>query len=205
MLLGIVMRLALPITVFIIIVGFSFWTSLDMRVDVTLQMILVTSALYLGTNFQATYHFNLLNLMNFPVISQVIPFVGYFTTMDNFITLVYIALSFQIAVHFLTLTVQKTTCAHPLNNFFTHCMDFVFRMVWIPLSMVVFIRFFEMYEPAVLGGMITVTVVTVTVNIAKMNKLFSSFENAIYELREKFVKYDKVSFYNFDILPTLLN
>ena len=45
---GIVMRLALPITVFIIIVGFSFWTSLDMRVDVTLQMILVTSALYLG-------------------------------------------------------------------------------------------------------------------------------------------------------------
>mmetsp|Transcript_983 Transcript_983/g.1321 ORF Transcript_983/g.1321 Transcript_983/m.1321 type:complete len:428 (+) Transcript_983:129-1412(+) len=169
---GIVLRLALPVTVFVVIVGFSFWTSLDMRVDVTLQMILVISALYL-------------------VISQVIPFVGYFTIMDNFITLVFIALSLQIAVHFLTLTIEKTTEAHPFNAVFNLFMDFMFRLVWIPLSMLVFIMFFDMYEPTILAGMITITVVTVVVNIFKMGKICGVFENAIYRLREKFSIYDK--------------
>ena len=31
------------------IVGFSFWADVDKRVDVTLQMLLVVAALYLGT------------------------------------------------------------------------------------------------------------------------------------------------------------
>jgi hypothetical protein len=46
---GVVLRLALPVSVFLMIVGFSFWADVDKRVDVTLQMLLVVAALYLGT------------------------------------------------------------------------------------------------------------------------------------------------------------
>ena len=45
---GIVLRLALPVTIFLLIVGFSFWADPDKRVDIALNMTLVVAALYLG-------------------------------------------------------------------------------------------------------------------------------------------------------------
>lgn len=47
---GILLRLAVPVTVFLIIVGCSFWADIEKRVDVTLMMILVVAALYVGKN-----------------------------------------------------------------------------------------------------------------------------------------------------------
>ena len=45
---GIILRLALPVTIFLLIVGFSFWGDSDKRVDIALNMTLVVAALYLG-------------------------------------------------------------------------------------------------------------------------------------------------------------
>ena len=56
--LGIVYRLALPVTILLLIVGFSFWANLESRVDTTMNVLLVVGALYI-------------------VIGSVIPFVGY--------------------------------------------------------------------------------------------------------------------------------
>ena len=55
--LGIVYRLALPITVLMLVVGFSFWADAEKRLDVTLQMILVVAAMYI-------------------IVGQIVPFVG---------------------------------------------------------------------------------------------------------------------------------
>lgn len=54
-LLGVVLRLALPVSVFLMIVGFSFWADVEKRVDVTLQILLVVAALYLG-KYSVSYH-----------------------------------------------------------------------------------------------------------------------------------------------------
>ena len=52
------------------------------------------------------------------VIGQVIPFVGYFTAMDTFVTMAFILLSGIVAVHFLTQILERTSETYPLNKFF---------------------------------------------------------------------------------------
>lgn len=86
--LGIIYRLALPVTIFSVIVGLSFWADVDKRIEVTLQMLLVVAALYL-------------------IIGQSIPFVGYLTTMDAFVTLTFGLLSVAIGMHFITLLFER--------------------------------------------------------------------------------------------------
>jgi hypothetical protein len=45
---GIVLRLALPVTIFLLTVGFSFWADPEKRVDIALSMTFVVAVLYLG-------------------------------------------------------------------------------------------------------------------------------------------------------------
>ena len=61
------------------------------------------------------------------VIGQVIPFVGYFTAMDTFVTMAFILLSGIVAVHFLTQILNRTAEAYPLNKFFSVLMILVCR------------------------------------------------------------------------------
>ena len=67
------------------------------------------------------------------VIGQVIPMVGYYTNMDIFITLVFLLLSFTVAIHFITLILIKRSGRYPLLNFVNDLMVFIFRLVWIPM------------------------------------------------------------------------
>ena len=67
------------------------------------------------------------------VIGQVIPLVGYYTNMDIFITLVFLVLSFTVAIHFITLIMIKRSERYPLLDFVNDLMVFIFRLVWIPM------------------------------------------------------------------------
>ena len=61
------------------------------------------------------------------VIGQVIPFVGYFTAMDTFVTMAFILLSGIVAVHFLTQILNRTADIYPINKFFSVFMILVWR------------------------------------------------------------------------------
>ena len=61
------------------------------------------------------------------MIGQVIPFVGYFTAMDTFVTMAFAMLSGVVAVHFLMKILKSTTKAYPLNEFFSVFMMLVGR------------------------------------------------------------------------------
>lgn len=125
------LRLALPVTIFLMIVGFSFWADSEKRVDIALTMTLVVAALYLGDTTIHTY-VPCIHTFTVPwcpaiVIGQVIPFVGYFTAMDTFVTMAFAMLSGVVAVHFLMKILDDTKEAYPLNEFFSILMMLVGR------------------------------------------------------------------------------
>ena len=120
---GVIYRLALPVLIFLVIVGASFWSNENERIEVTLQIILVVAALYV-------------------IIGQSIPFVGYLTKMDLFIIAVFAILAVTISVHFLTTLLSRKSSKYPLNSFYRDAMVIIFRGFWMPLSMSIFIGFF---------------------------------------------------------------
>eukprot|EP01036_Dinobryon_divergens_P032300 gene32300-41860_t len=164
--LGVVLRLALPVSVFLMIVGFSFWADVEKRVDVTLQILLVVAALYL-------------------VIGQVIPLVGYYTNMDFFITLVFLVLSFTVAVHFITLIMMKRSRRYPLLDFVNDLMVFVFRLLWIPMALVVFVVIFDITISLIWAGMTVFVMLSVFNALLSISHLKVSFKNAILKIRVK--------------------
>jgi hypothetical protein len=168
--LGVVLRLALPITFLIIIVGFSFWAEPDKRLDVTLQMLLVVGAMYV-------------------IIGQIIPFVGYMTTMDIFITTVFGLLSVVVMIHFVTLILDKKVKDYPLNIFLRDIIQWVFRALWIPMCIVLFIYFFNIPETLFVTVFFSTTAFLLFVNaLLKIDLLKRSFKASILRLRMKEAK-----------------
>lgn len=120
---GVIFRLALPVIIFLIIVGTSFWSNENERIEVTLQIILVVAALYI-------------------IIGQSIPFVGYLTRMDLFIIVVFAILALTITIHFLTTMFTRKAHKYPMDSFYRDAMVIVFRGFWMPMSIAIFIGFF---------------------------------------------------------------
>jgi hypothetical protein len=112
---GVIFRLALPVLIFLIIVGASFWSNEEERMEVTLQIILVVSALYV-------------------IIGQSIPFVGYLTKMDFYIVSVFVILCITISVHFLCSRLSRKAIKYPLAGFQRDAIVKMFRGFWMPLS-----------------------------------------------------------------------
>jgi hypothetical protein len=125
---GIVYRLALPVMIFLVVVGASFWAAEEQRIDITLQVLLLVSALYV-------------------VIGQSIPFVGYLTLMDNFVNTVFILLAFTVSVHFAISTMHRKVEKYPMDLFYAELMVFFFRVVWLPMSVGIFAAYFHIDTP----------------------------------------------------------
>jgi hypothetical protein len=163
---GYIYRLGLPVTICLIVVGFSFWSTVEKRIEVTLQMLLVTAALYL-------------------VIGQVIPFVGYLTTMDIFVTTVFICLAVTIGVNFFSLLLEAKEEMRPMNLFYRQLLVTILRVIWIPVSLIIYMVFFAIqsaYMFAILG---TISAIMFAYAIFQYNKIGEAFEYSIRNLRKK--------------------
>jgi hypothetical protein len=110
---GILFRLALPILMFLFLVGFAFWSDISHRVEVTITMLLAVSAFYL-------------------IIGQVIPFVGYFSLLDKFITTAFCILSMTAGVHYMTSNLDTEKYKYPFNAFLRDVIVFLCRAFWVP-------------------------------------------------------------------------
>lgn len=201
---GIVYRLALPIAIFLVLVGFSFWAdNIHKRIDVTLQMLLVVAALYL-------------------VIGQIIPFVGYFTRVDLYVTTAFFILAVTTGVHFVTLLLDAkgklytiayrthyridykkcymlivcllvcglslpffVVLKYPANAVLRDSLVYVFRVLWVPCALVLFMVFFETSDPGIIAAVVVVSFVSVTNAILKRKYLKQSFKVSILNLRQK--------------------
>ena len=153
------MRLALPVTIFLIIVGFSFWGDPEKRLEIALNMTLVVAALYLGKTSSVLLLHHFLSLVT-TVIGQVIPFVGYFTIMDIFVTLTFVLLSGTVAIHFFVDILHKTRKKYPMNKLIRVLIVAFCRIVWIPMSLMLFIVLFKITIPAILAMLYGTTVIS---------------------------------------------
>jgi hypothetical protein len=124
---GIIIRFALPIMIFLIIVGVSFWTEVGNRIDVSLQVLLLAAAMYL-------------------VIGTNIPLVGYLSSFDWYITTIFGLLSFAVSIHFMTEVCQRLQFKYPLAQFGLVTIVTICRMCWIPFSVCIFVAYFHMYS-----------------------------------------------------------
>jgi hypothetical protein len=91
------------------------------------------------------------------VVAQTIPFVGYLTKLDYFIVTTFFILSFTVGIHFATRLLMESATHLPMNYFVKDLMDFIFRIIWLPLSIVTFWRFFELGNSFQTRSMIAVT------------------------------------------------
>ncbi len=107
--------------------GFSFWAAEDKRIDVVMNMLLVTAALYL-------------------VIGTVIPLVGYYTILDYFITTAFIILAATMGIHFILIKFEQKKDKYPLLAFVYVCSIYFFRMLWVPLALLAFIYYFQLFD-----------------------------------------------------------
>lgn len=124
---GIIYRLALPVMIFLVVVGASFWAAEDQRIDITLQVLLLASTLYI-------------------VIGQSIPFVGYLTMMDNYIITVFVLLAVTVSFHFLIALFTRKAEKYPLDRFYAELLLYIFRCLWIPMAVGMFTAYFHVDE-----------------------------------------------------------
>lgn len=164
--LGIIYRLAVPVCIFLCIVGFSFWADIDKRIDVTLNILLVVSALYI-------------------IIGQIIPFVGYLSVIDWYITIVFILLSLTIAIHFTTIALDEKQVKYPLALLMKDIMLFIFRSIWIPLALIMLVMMFDIRVVFILCMMYVGGIASILNAIMNIGSIFKSLRATTLFLREK--------------------
>lgn len=147
---GVIFRLALPVCMFMLIVGFSFWTDVDKRLELTVEMLLTITALYL-------------------IIGTVIPFVGYLTVMDQFMSCIFVLLSLVIGVHVICIKLHDAEEEHPMSRFYGDCIVLFFRVVWLPCTIAVFQFYFQV-------GVVVVQLAFYSTCIACAAQLLFSYE-----------------------------
>ena len=121
---GVVFRLATPITIFVLVLGLSFWAEIDKRMDIAINMLLVTSAMYL-------------------VIGSVIPFVGYLTKLDLFVTVAFLAMALVIAIHVIVQELSRKSDKYPFSLFLVSFSTFCMRLVVLPCALLLPMLFFN--------------------------------------------------------------
>eukprot|EP01031_Cornospumella_fuschlensis_P029901 gene29901-36106_t len=163
---GVIYRLALPVMIFLVVVGASFWAEEDKRIDISLQVLLLVSALYI-------------------VIGQSIPFVGYLTTMDNYMIIVFVLLAFTVSVHFLMHTYQRKNKKYPMDLFYLELILFIFRVLWVPMSLGLFTAFF----PTDFDILVSITIIVLGLFVlyggTKRQRLKFALETSVIKLRLK--------------------
>lgn len=162
---GIVFRLALPVAMFMLIVGFSFWSDIDKRLDVGVQMLLIVTALYL-------------------IIGTVIPFVGYLTTMDQYMSCVFVLLSLIIGVHVITLCFDGDKEEHPMGEFYNCCIVMFFKIVWLPCAIAVFMFFFSADQTIIQLAFYSCCIVCASQVLFMYEEFCDTFKESLIKLRQ---------------------
>jgi hypothetical protein len=152
---GIIFRLALPILMFLLIVGFAFWADIQSRIEVTITMLLAVSAFYL-------------------IIGQIIPFVGYFSLLDKFITTAFCVLSGAAGIHYMTYNLDAEKYKYPMNELFRDSVVYLSRLLWAPVILGIGFSYFN----TVLDGAFSVLFIFILI-ITSVNTLIHSDEIAI--------------------------
>jgi hypothetical protein len=165
---GIIFRLALPILMFLLIVGFAFWSDIDKRVSVTTTMLLAVASFYL-------------------IIGSVIPFVGYFSLLDKFVTFAFCVLSAAAGMHYMTDHLDRSKYKYPINEFLRDLIVFLGRLLWAPFIITVgFLHFTASFAP-IFAFLVAVVLLFTSVNtLVHWEEIDIVFRNKLCELRVKY-------------------
>lgn len=139
---GIIFRLAFPVVIFMLIVGYTFWVDVEKRIDISVTMLLVVSALY-------------------SAIGQIIPFVGYFTIFDLYITSAFVLLSISILIHFVVYVLDSYKKKHPMLGFGSNLIEFVSRIFAVPVACMLISYYFSIVQLNMLLPLSVLVAITV--------------------------------------------
>lgn len=112
---GILVRYALPILILLLLSAATFWADPETRIDTTMTILLSVSALYV-------------------VIIQGIPQVGYLTTFDSWIFIMYTSLAMGVVLHQLVIVLKRKTTKIPLRRCLIRLIEFLGRVFTGPLA-----------------------------------------------------------------------
>jgi hypothetical protein len=164
---GIVFRLALPVLMFLFLVGFAFWAELDKRVDVTITMLLAVSALYL-------------------IIGSIIPFVGYFSILDKFVTTAFCILSLTAGVHYMVCYLDAEKGRYPLNELWMILIVYFCRICWAPFIFLFgVIYYFPELIYGVLGPVVVILLVTTGATLWNLQDIEVTFRKCVCHMKVK--------------------
>jgi hypothetical protein len=166
---GILFRLALPILMFLFLVGFAFWSDISHRVEVTITMLLAVSAFYL-------------------IIGQVIPFVGYFSLLDKFITTAFCILSMTAGVHYTTSNLDTEKYKYPFNAFLRDVIVFLCRAFWVPFIFTagtIFFKHVYLSNMYVIIGVVFLLMLTSINTLLHYEEIDIVFRKSLCQLRVK--------------------
>jgi hypothetical protein len=165
---GIVFRLALPILIFLLLVGFAFWSDISHRVEVTISMVLAVTAIYF-------------------IIGQTIN-VGYFSLLDRLVTTAFSILSLTAGVHYLTNNLETYQYKYPMNEFLKDFIVFLCRVLWVPIVYLTGSVFFAqkyLINITILMGFAFILMITSFNTLIHFDDIDVVFRNCLCQLRVK--------------------
>lgn len=169
---GVLCRLALPITIFMIVVGLSFFAKAESRIYIAMEVLFL----------MATF---------FVIVGDTIPLVGYLSWFDQFAITCFSLLTVAITVHFSTVLLGDSSVSLPMNRFFKALIEAIFRLIWIPLSMIMLVVYFEIHSMNIRAAMYFVCVVSLLNSLGNLKSLKFEFLCSIillYMKQERLLK-----------------
>lgn len=163
---GVIARLVVPIILFMVIVGLSFYADNKTKIDVTLQILLIICAIYL-------------------IIGSTIPQIGYLSIMDKFLECIFLTLTLLMGFHFAVHYCTKNEDVYPLLNVVEHMIIFFYRAIWLPMILIFFVMFFD--APIALHRSFLYSALMWSVLFIYLNRYYlrKSIKTSILSLRRK--------------------
>ncbi len=117
------------------------------------------------------------------VIGQVIPFVGYLSTFDQYFIITFVILIAAIGIHFYCSILRKTADKHPMNRFIEYFIITVLKVIWIPLTFLLFFLFFETKHTLIVPLFSALLVIFCFTGLFQLRKLKGLFYEGLTLLR----------------------
>ena len=163
---GVVVRLVLPIVLLVLLSGFTFWAEKDTRTDSTITLLLAVSALYI-------------------VVFSNIPMLGYLTSLDKYISYIFILLTLCCFVHQSVMRMADKHIHWPLRAVYIRLLEAAGRMFVIPFTSMLFVAAFPA-TPAVRVAVLASVVGYVSfVGTREIGGLMKAFKRSMFGIRDK--------------------
>ena len=122
---GIVKRLALPMFLLTVLGATTFWSDLSERIGSTMTILLSVSALYI-------------------VVFASVPMIGYLTTFDEFVIMLFALLFICVNLHGFTIRMQHSEklSKWPLRKFYIRSLELLGRTTILPITLALYLRSF---------------------------------------------------------------